>query len=564
MASICGKSGIWLKAEVLKAGHISAAFVTLKVLRETEQGLWTLVQGSISDNLDRLGAKTEVPADPGLKKVWQLLRIGYSRQELQRGLRLLLDISWSTTSVEQQHGSAAQIMKLHPQYGRDTMTARSLILAARSLFSMSPQEKEISPLKIKMERLQNKGPSWSHITGRQVFVSDLIGLAKAWRAAGRGDVPQDVAKRIFRRHGARWQALSDQQKDRYNERAAALREEKRQEFADSLQEAQMQLELQEDRTSQEEQSMGKRIVLSSCGFTEEEKGAMQRLFDGKEFTKQSLGQLRKKSLIAPPPPTDMHRALMEQQVLEVESNPQGPRPDWLPTVCAHRELFEDCALIFVGEDGELHSFKFVYASQSPHMACFSEIARDSPDAEPADVTDIHNWQQTSGQRWARRYKIDLLKIFEDHQLPAMEEERMAVLPLLIFLSEWLVVSDAEPLPWNRFIEGLPPARKSAPPAERSAGATSPHMQADLVAQYPWLAQLAQPSTTRSAASSTQTTAAMDTSDHPTEGTEAPSQGDQSLLDEAWADLYRARQELHQDDEAEPTDFRYTMLGGLGL
>ena len=233
-------------------------------------------------------------------------------------------------------------------------------------------------------------------------------------------------------------------------------------------------------------------------------------------------------------------------------------------MCAHRELFEDCALIFVGEDGELHSFKFVYASQSPHMACFSEIVRDSPDAEPADVTDIHNWQQTSGQRWARRYKIDLLKIFEDHQLPAMEEERMAVLPQLIFLSEWLVVSDAEPLPWNRFIEGLPPARKSAPPAERSAGATSPHMQADLVAQYPWLAQLAQPSTTRSAASSTQTTAAMDTSDHPTEGTEAPSQGDQSLLDEAWADLYRARQELHQDDEAEPTDFRYTMLGGGGL
>ena len=252
---------------------------------------------------------------------------------------------------------------------------------------------------------------------------------------------------------------------------------------------------------------------------------------------------------------------MEQQVLEVESNPQGPRPDWLPTVCAHRELFEDCALIFVGEDGELHSFKFVYASQSPYMACFSEIVRDSPDAEPADVTDIHNWQQTSGQRWARRYKIDLLKIFEDHQLPAMEEERMAVLPQLIFMSECLVVSDAEPPPWNRFIEGLPPARKSAPLAERSAGATSPRMQADLVAQYPWLAQLAQPSTTRSAASSTQTTAAMDTSDHPTEGTEAPSQGDQSLLDEAWADLYRARQELHQDDEAEPTDFRYTMLGG---
>ena len=65
--------------------------------------------------------------EPSSKKIWELLHMGFSASQLEEGVRVLSDISWSSTSVEQQHGSASVLAKAHRRYGARSVAARSML-----------------------------------------------------------------------------------------------------------------------------------------------------------------------------------------------------------------------------------------------------------------------------------------------------------------------------------------------------------------------------------------------------------------------------------------------------
>jgi hypothetical protein len=122
---------------------------------------WGLLQGDMTQKLEELKNSPEAQ-EPTLQKIWKLLHMGFNRNQLALGLELLGDCSWSTTSVEQQHGSASTIMKLHGEYSRETMMSRSIVHAMRQFFQPPVEEQQLAPLERKVEALEGKKKKFAY------------------------------------------------------------------------------------------------------------------------------------------------------------------------------------------------------------------------------------------------------------------------------------------------------------------------------------------------------------------------------------------------------------------
>ena len=106
-----------LFSDTLAAAHASVAFASLRVLKPAKQHPWSPAQGDIDQNLETLRQLQEAPAEPTTQKIWRLVRIGFSRATLVKGIELFREIGWSSASVEQRHGSASTVHRYHKTYG---------------------------------------------------------------------------------------------------------------------------------------------------------------------------------------------------------------------------------------------------------------------------------------------------------------------------------------------------------------------------------------------------------------------------------------------------------------
>ena len=88
--------------------------------------------------------------------------------------------------------------------------------------------------------------------------------------------------------------------------------------------------------------------------------------------------LRKASMEAPLPPDAAEKARLGACTLCVQ--PGHTQPPWLATLCVHRDVFQDIALV-INREGRERVFQFLSAKQSPYMAAFSP-AHNVGDAAP--------------------------------------------------------------------------------------------------------------------------------------------------------------------------------------
>ena len=192
-AQTCGRRGQWLRGTVLEATRTAAAFLHTKVFREAERGIWSLLQGDLNHKLNLLANVDQPPRHPTARKVWALVRAGWPRAQIAQAIELLRDVGWTTTAVEQQHGTAAVIMRWHRQYGGSTMAARALCHASRALFSPSEEETQLAPLKKLVERTAKATEkNFERLTGRQLFLKEA--MEHATLQAGRwGQARQGLA-----------------------------------------------------------------------------------------------------------------------------------------------------------------------------------------------------------------------------------------------------------------------------------------------------------------------------------------------------------------------------------
>ena len=116
---------------------------------------WRLAAGDIEANLRQLEAEA-APADMTARKVWHLLKMGFSVRRLVDALKLFREVRATTADVEQAHASAATVGKYHSEFGPESIHTRSFVNLVRSLL---PVVKEAAPIRRclrKLKRLKRK------------------------------------------------------------------------------------------------------------------------------------------------------------------------------------------------------------------------------------------------------------------------------------------------------------------------------------------------------------------------------------------------------------------------
>lgn len=165
-----------LRSWRMRSALVVQAFIDHKVLRIVRKHPCCLAEGDVEANLEALRAVEEA-LDPTSQKIRDLVRAGYPLHRVAAGVRLMAGAHWTSTSVEQGHGSAAVLHKLHSQYGANTLCQRSMLHMFRNLASLGLAEGSMADRAARKESsLLRRRPQ--HLTGRQMFLKDLMSSVK--------------------------------------------------------------------------------------------------------------------------------------------------------------------------------------------------------------------------------------------------------------------------------------------------------------------------------------------------------------------------------------------------
>lgn len=207
-----------LRGECIAAAHVSASYIQRKTLSAVESYPWKLGIGNISSNLPSLEASAETIPDTFASSVRVLLRSGFNRKQIQDVIELKAEAPWSTTAVEQAHGSLAVVHKFHRLYGADQLAKRAMVHQARHYFTVSDDERRIRKHRERLDRMRcARGGANS---ARQYFLGVLM-------REMRGELPEgarmsaSLRQDVMRRHADLCAALTPAQVGAY----AALAEQ---------------------------------------------------------------------------------------------------------------------------------------------------------------------------------------------------------------------------------------------------------------------------------------------------------------------------------------------------
>ena len=190
-----------------------------------------------------------------------MLKMGVSRGSLKGALQLLSNSSISTVQAEEGHVHAAVLLRMHRKYSTQTLVARALVSSAGPLLAVAESDRRVAVARAAVERATRK--TASHMTGRQLYVRELIGVARrqGFERYGGG---QNVARRVISKHGRTWAALTPAQKHVFEVRSYDARAELRHAQAENLALAQETLRLELQRVGEAARSSRPPLRMSSC------------------------------------------------------------------------------------------------------------------------------------------------------------------------------------------------------------------------------------------------------------------------------------------------------------
>lgn len=151
-----------LKSDCIRAGHIACSYMYERFVREARGYPWRLARGAVEQNIEEL---VELPKsavrdlDPLTMKVRTLGRKRIVNASLLADtVRMLLQIQWSTLAVEQAHGSAAAIRRVHPGYSANVLSLRSMLHTMRHVFFPSPLRVRLAKVDTALSKVGSKKP----------------------------------------------------------------------------------------------------------------------------------------------------------------------------------------------------------------------------------------------------------------------------------------------------------------------------------------------------------------------------------------------------------------------
>ena len=91
-----------LRSKSIRAAIVAAAYIDKKFFAVAKGLPWSLAEGDILANLDRLHSLPVAEQEHSVtRKIRKLISMGFNKQQLVQGVTLFRRIHWTTTGVEQ-------------------------------------------------------------------------------------------------------------------------------------------------------------------------------------------------------------------------------------------------------------------------------------------------------------------------------------------------------------------------------------------------------------------------------------------------------------------------------
>ena len=471
-----------LRSDVLAAGHTSIGFIAARILSEARKLPWSLGCGDVEKNLDELIAGVET-AEPTAAKIRRLLRRGYNRLQIKQALTLLLDCPWGTQFVEQGHASATLVKKMHPEFSKESLMLRAFFYYFRKLLpSSSEKDKHLVAQGKKVDMLLWKSPD--KITGRHIYLQDLMAIAGDWKAQGTRSMPSDSHRTVMQRHAASWANLPSEVKAKYEKRAAFARSSRHRTLQDELAVESQQLALAKKRRVESEDHRPP-LALSQCRLTETDVKNMQEMACSGSFTDKHVSTLRKRAQHAPESPSaGMVQALQSIRVHEDRGHPE--RPDWLGV----RSVLEQGILPpsrpgHPKRRGPSAVLQVLFATQTSFFACLRSLGQIEVDV-PVAPTTKSRWAEYGKRFFRFTFEADFANAIAWYDLPPAPLESMGLLMNFCYSGASQVASDAEPIPFRTVLSWLPKAARKERASQPNSGETASRDNSTLLAEHPYL------------------------------------------------------------------------------
>ena len=323
---------------------------------------------------------------PFSQQLREYLQLGGSTATVTALLRLMLECSFSTMGVEQQHGSYATMRRLHPDYGLRTLAARGYLHSCRTLFSEDESVAALQKLQREQERLERKQPH--KVGGRSMYLQRMLAKDELVVPEQEGHhpaaqtTPQTQQQQRLRVAQQLWLSMPAGEREQFDRMAVNYASAQKHAVEEQMQELTARRQLYETRLEDERATLRTRNMVSSCRLSAPDLDLFFQEYTKHQHQAQQF-QSRMETLMEPPtePTTSQMQLLRQHWPDPVRSEADKP-PSWLKAVAAQRDLFTNAVFT---QSAEQHSraWFILYIKKSPVQAAVLELDVSMPMQLPA-------------------------------------------------------------------------------------------------------------------------------------------------------------------------------------
>ena len=361
-----GLTGQELRGMSLHAALTSIGYLHREAFHQASIEPLCFTQGDIEANVAELAVRVGPVQHPLTQQMRDMLFLGCSQDKLVAALTLLRDASCSIGLVEQAHASGAVLHRAHPGYTERVFRSRIMVHQARALFTPAQTPKVILDQQRTLRRLDKARPE--AVSGRQVFLQELVDRVLGSRLLAQ-DVVVHTTREAFRRHAELYDDLDPAQHDEYDQEAAALAAERREEIDEERHAIRSRIERMEREKSAHRRMHGLPAHADSCRLSNEDLDQAAELFASDNIQALTIDSLPSDQ--APRAPASDFQQDIER--LQPIPGPAVEQPWWLRMLCFNREAFGSVGLY--PDERRRFVYLLLFAKQQPYQATFLKLTR---------------------------------------------------------------------------------------------------------------------------------------------------------------------------------------------
>ena len=459
LTSLMGSPGE-LRQVVCRGQLALCGGVRVRVIDRFESAPFDLATGDVQANLEALVAGEE-PEERVTWNVWTLGREGLmTLPDLGRAVKVIKQLGGTSKVAEQGHTSITQVRNNHKRYCMRQLFMR-VFLHTAFRFTPKTEEKLQHRLEDKLDRLECKNPNKLNMYNMHVRA-----VSKAsWGALG-ADEPSFLGQQdVIRDAGEAWKEADSPLKRVLQEKAEVRRKSQRTKLENKKEAIEQTLWEIEKRKRVKMFSGESFRATAGCKWSQEMMDQMEEHWLGNDFGPTRVDAWIKRTLEFPNP-VDPD----EYRLLQAFPQPHFDRPpldahtyDWARAVSIHRKYWPGCVLN-VGQGETKRSYMYAHASGIPFRSVwtplFPDVGRETAAQSPTDLVSCI----LRGHR--RSFAIEPATHCKEEDITPEPGEPMAVTQCVHLGKDLHAHLNMNPLPWNSWLERLPPLGNATEPREK--------------------------------------------------------------------------------------------------